>query len=338
MDPKRNIEFVGSAESLPDNQKEAILRGIDWLQNWYDQRAKMKRQDGTPLLSADAYTTIKERLSSLKVYCGDMPLVEAIGDVYQGRLTLSPEIIDSMQTDSFSLLEALETDKNVMGLFIDAEEPTILLNPDNIVVHNSMSGGADRSIQPSDLVSTTIHESSHAALFEDPSYQQNILDGVKFDRLDVVDGYWDRPDEIYARLNELRYRFHVDPTHVFTLDEVKDMRRQVLRNVQDYEESVERKEAQDTNRSLIAPESRKPFDHNIFERYTSQEILFLLNNTASVRRNLDTIDQLHQENRLFDSYRMADNRVTVDRSIDRGIGSVQRSIDSEAKEGRGFHV
>ena len=156
--------------------------------------------------------------------------------------------------------------------------------------------------------------------------------------MDVVDGYWDRPDEIYARLNELRYRFHVDPTHVFTLDEVKDMRRQVLRNVQDYEESVERKEAQDTNRSLIAPESRKPFDHNIFERYTSQEILFLLNNTASVRRNLDTIDQLHQENRLFDSYRMADNRVTVDRSIDRGIGSVQRSIDSEAKEGRGFHV
>ena len=62
MDPKRNIEFVGSAESLPDNQKEAILRGIDWLQNWYDQRGKMKRQDGTPLLSADEYKTIKERI------------------------------------------------------------------------------------------------------------------------------------------------------------------------------------------------------------------------------------------------------------------------------------
>lgn len=47
------------------------------------------------------------------------------------------------------------------------------------------------------------------------------------------DKYLDDPDEVYSRLMQIRYLNNLDPRHVYTLDEIKKMRKDGLLTLPD---------------------------------------------------------------------------------------------------------
>ena len=131
---------------------------------------------------------------------------------------------------------------------------------DNYVIYNP---------DAHDLQSTIVHEIQHGSrlnkmgtirtewkhkgpfLYEsDRPYIQILKDGVDYDN------YLDDSDEIYSRLMQMRYRNKLDPTHKYTIDEVKAMR-----NDKNFKSKY------------------------IFDRYTDEFILRLLNDIA--KNNID---------------------------------------------------
>lgn len=106
-----------------------------------------------------------------------------------------------------------------------------------------------------DSTATKIHERTHASIPKIPGwsthpilkeiYNTILQEGVK------EDSYYDKISEIYARLMELRYSNKLDPSHTYTLEEIKAMR-------------------EDPNFK----------DFKILDRYTDESILRLLNTVA----------------------------------------------------------
>lgn len=106
--------------------------------------------------------------------------------------------------------------------------------------------------------SSKIHEREHAIIWpmhlplpklqsrRPVEIRKQLLPGI------APDSYYDNPYEIRSRLMELRYMNHLDPTHKYDLQEIRNMR------------------------------GDKTFkDFNIFKRYDDNTIEYLLNNVAS---------------------------------------------------------
>jgi hypothetical protein len=131
----------------------------------------------------------------------------------------------------------------------------------NYVIYNP---GAD------DLQSTIVHEIQHGSrlnkmgtLRTEWKHKGPFLYSSDRPSIQILkegvdpDDYLDNSDEIYSRLMQMRYRNKLDPTHKYTIDEVKAMR-----NDKNFK------------------------SHYIFDRYTDEFILRLLNDIA--KNNIDS--------------------------------------------------
>lgn len=81
--------------------------------------------------------------------------------------------------------------------------------------------------------STAIHEWTHSSLPDAQEkvikkYQDNFGDTVYDNKPIVPDEYLDNPQEIYARLMQLRYSINADPNHKFTKEEIQNIKKEHL--------------------------------------------------------------------------------------------------------------
>ena len=81
--------------------------------------------------------------------------------------------------------------------------------------------------------STAIHEWTHSSLPDAQEkvikkYQDNFGDTVYDNKTIVPDEYLDNPQEIYARLMQLRYSINADPNHKFTKEEIQNIKKEHL--------------------------------------------------------------------------------------------------------------
>lgn len=81
--------------------------------------------------------------------------------------------------------------------------------------------------------STAIHEWTHSSLPDAQEkvikkYQDNFRDTVYDNKTIVPDEYLDNPQEIYARLMQLRYSINADPNHKFTKEEIQNIKKEHL--------------------------------------------------------------------------------------------------------------
>lgn len=102
---------------------------------------------------------------------------------------------------------------------------------------------------PQDVAdSTLVHELTHGL---NAKPQESAISKI----IPADGSYLNDPSEVYSRLMEFRKANKIDPKKIYTRDEVKDMR-------------------------------KNSKDFNLFNRYTDDQILKLLNNVASVQ-NID---------------------------------------------------
>ena len=119
--------------------------------------------------------------------------------------------------------------------------------------------------------STKIHERAHISIPFIKGWSRHPvlspISNVKLQNTTEPDSYFDSISEIYARLMQLRYDNNLDPSHTYTKEEINAMR-----NDPDFK------------------------DYHIFDRYTDESILMLLNEVAQNTTDPNRLDYVNPEN------------------------------------------
>lgn len=116
------------------------------------------------------------------------------------------------------------------------------------IKHKNENGNILKEIDVSNIPSIYVHETAHGAFIEpEQSIQINRLLDPKYN-----DSYLDSPTEINSRLMQLRFQNGFNPNHIFTKEEVENLKQ---------------------NPNVI--------DYDILNRYDSETIVNLLNEVAS---------------------------------------------------------
>lgn len=113
--------------------------------------------------------------------------------------------------------------------------------------------------------STAIHEWTHSSLPDAQEkvikkYQDNFGDTIYDNKTIAPDEYLDNPQEIYARLMQLRHSINADPNHKFTKEEIQNIKKEHL----DHYTLINRLKGSD----------------NLLNRYSDDFLLYLFNNVA----------------------------------------------------------
>lgn len=129
--------------------------------------------------------------------------------------------------------------------------------------------------------STAIHEWTHSSLPDAQEkvikkYQDNFGDTVYDNKTIAPDEYLDNPQEIYARLMQLRYSINADPNHKFTKEEIQNIKKEHL----DHYTLTNRLKNSEGKGSFSVSQFDKENTYNLLNRYSDDFLLYLFNNVA----------------------------------------------------------
>lgn len=158
--------------------------------------------------------------------------------------------------------------------------------------------------------STAIHEWTHSSLPDAQEkvikkYQDNFGDTVYDNKTITPDEYLDNPQEIYARLMQLRYSINTDPNHKFTKEEIQNIKKEHLDHytltnrlkssegkgsfsVSQFDKDGKIIQSEPFNpeykivpeESTVTPHYNKENTYNLLNRYSDDFLLYLFNNVA----------------------------------------------------------
>ena len=158
--------------------------------------------------------------------------------------------------------------------------------------------------------STAIHEWTHSSLPDAQEkvikkYQDNFGDTVYDNKTIVPDEYLNNPQEIYARLMQLRYSINADPNHKFTKEEIQNIKKEHLDHytltnrlknsegkgsfsVSQFDKDGKIIQSEPFNpeykivpeESTVTPHYNKENTYNLLNRYSDDFLLYLFNNVA----------------------------------------------------------
>lgn len=136
-------------------------------------------------------------------------------------------------------------------------------------------------------------------------YQDNFGDTVYDNKTIVPDEYLDNPQEIYARLMQLRYSINADPNHKFTKEEIQNIKKEHLDHytltnrlknsegkgsfsVSQFDKDGKIIQSEPFNpeykivpeESTVTPHYNKENTYNLLNRYSDDFLLYLFNNVA----------------------------------------------------------
>ena len=158
--------------------------------------------------------------------------------------------------------------------------------------------------------STAIHEWTHSSLPDAQEkvikkYQDNFGDTIYDNKTIAPDEYLDNPQEIYARLMQLRYSINADPNHKFTKEEIQNIKKEHLDHytltnrlknsegkgsfsVSQFDKDGKIIQSEPFNpeykivpeESTVTPHYNKENTYNLLNRYSDDFLLYLFNNVA----------------------------------------------------------
>lgn len=160
--------------------------------------------------------------------------------------------------------------------------------------------------------STAIHEWTHSSLPDAQEkvikkYQDNFGDTIYDNKTIAPDEYLDNPQEIYARLMQLRHSINADPNHKFTKEEIQNIKKEHLDpytlinrlkgsegkgsfSVSQFDKNGKIIQSEPFNpeykivpeESTATPHYNKENTYNLLNRYSDDFLLYLFNNVAQV--------------------------------------------------------
>ena len=158
--------------------------------------------------------------------------------------------------------------------------------------------------------STAIHEWTHSSLPDAQEkvikkYQDNFGDTIYDNKTIAPDEYLDNPQEIYARLMQLRHSINADPNHKFTKEEIQNIKKEHLDHytltnrlknsegkgsfsVSQFDKDGKIIQSEPFNpgykivpeESTATPHYNKENTYNLLNRYSDDFLLYLFNNVA----------------------------------------------------------
>ena len=158
--------------------------------------------------------------------------------------------------------------------------------------------------------STAIHEWTHSSLPDVQEkvikkYQDNFGDTIYDNKTIAPDEYLDNPQEIYARLMQLRHSINADPNHKFTKEEIQNIKKEHLDHytltnrlknsegkgsfsVSQFDKDGKIIQLEPFNpeykivpeESTVTPHYNKENTYNLLNRYNDDFLLYLFNNVA----------------------------------------------------------
>lgn len=274
-----NEIFVDEGLEISKTQRQEVQEGLSSLKNWLEKRrAASKNADGEP-----DYQQALDNLDNTKVFVTEKGADRLIEAVEKGELHLTDKFVRAYggtdkAMEHLHKLSAGQGDNNIafntLGII---KEPTVFLNLKNYEQNKG-------HIELRSISSLVTHEATHALGLKFSENMANVIvgkevnDGVEYSK------YRDSGKEVYARVMQLRHDLKLDPEHEFSLDDVTKMRQDCMEKRQNYQK-VEGK---------AAPEN---LDTMLFERYSDEQIQYLLNATSEI---------LPQQDNSLDRYQLAD--------------------------------
>lgn len=286
-----------SDEKLTDNELAEIQKAIDWAKAWYAGRYKQTDANGMAYLTETEHQLIQDRLSNLKVFLAKYPFVELYQQVLSGNLHFRKALPEGYQLTDKEKQKLIAASKDLIGCYSPLlREPAIFINRDELLDSNLHWEKNESETIYGSLGKAVVHEATHAAT--SGMIRQDILINNSLDDLTRArtDNYFDQPAEIYARLNELRYSVNADPSHVFTLKEVQQLRKKAEEDMRSFQKEVKQIGKKNIKSLDQLPLRNRVFDHQLFIRYSDDEILRMLNNTAY--RDPRELDLEHRDFRM----------------------------------------
>lgn len=163
---------------------------------------------------------------------------------------------------------------------------------------------------------TLIHELTHGL-------ERTADERIAEKMINQKDAYLDAGDEVYARLNEVRAHYQLDPTKAVTLDDIQSMRQRMQVEKQAFlnkRSELDRDKAH--MKGALVPELFNALPKilvvdKVLSRYSDEELLKLFNETAM----LPTRDMLDEEHAL-----------ALDQEPERGLDR-QMQLEATQREG-----
>lgn len=270
--------FVDETLDISDAQRQEVQEGLSSLKTWLTQRRQFsKNADGEP-----DYQHALDNLSQTKVFITEKGVDRLIDAVENGELHLTDKFVQSLGGKDKAMahlhkLSAQQGDNNIafntLGII---KEPTVFLNLKNYEQNKG-------HIELRSISSLVTHEATHALGLKFSEKMANVIVGKEVNEGVEYNKYRDSGKEVYARVMQLRHDLKLDPEHEFTLEDVSKMRQDCMEKRQNYQK-VDGK---------AAPEN---LDTMLFERYSDEQIQYLLNATSEI---------LPQQDNSLDRYQLA---------------------------------
>lgn len=255
-------------------------KAIAWMSAWYEARSALKTPAGQPYLTEAEHRLIQDRLRQTRVIFSTEPFVDLYREVLAGNLHLRTPLRPDYVLDNREVKRLRRASRDLLGFYSPLlREPNVFINPKELL-HANLHWEENRGeTLYGSMGKAMVHELTHALT---AGMRQDLVARQALSALTRQwdDGSYDRPNEIYARIMELRYSAGADPGHLFTLKEVRALRARAEQDAKAFKQEVK-----GLGRSRVKTLRELPFkgrilDHHLFIRYSDEEILKLLNDLA----------------------------------------------------------
>lgn len=287
---------------MSPSEKKEFKEAVNWLRDWYEERSHMSDSNGQPLISEQEKAAAFQKLEKAEVYFG----LDTAGDIEQrladGHYALTQEGLGKLDAkegkESFfkSIMSFIRgrDELSLRGASSHTSlEPAIIYlddrqnrKPVDMFMNDRSELVRAEPVMHWSLGGVTAHESTHTMGL---SGQEKKTEAFYKDFADKdtsrYNAYLDDGKEIYARVNQYRFTHNIDPSHVFTKEEISALREKHLNQIMDYLGKFE--EANDKavkTGSALLPDMPKG-DMMLFFRYNDDQLLHFFNDTASLEKN-----------------------------------------------------
>lgn len=269
-------EGCGAGSAELDEVQEAIA----WTSAWYAARYRLQKSDGYPYLTETEHQLIQDRLRNMRVVLSVAPFVDLYREVLAGNLHLRKPLKPGYELNDREVKRLRRASRDLVGFHSPVvKEPNVFINPLELLHANLRWEESRAETVYGRLSKAVVHELTHA-----------VTSGMRQDRVveqclnpltrQWNDGQFDNPNEIYARVMELRYSLRVEPGHLFTLKEVRALRARAEQDTKAYKQEVKGIGKVRIKSLRDLPVKGRILDHQLFIRYTDEEIMRLLNDLA----------------------------------------------------------
>lgn len=288
------MRFISTPNaSLNDKQQNEAIDSVQWLKSWLT--ARYNNEDVRKALDLDEDSAQSESkyftdlLDNAIICTGkDAQDLENLvrEEVAAGNLHFTEDYLNKFNGDVNKAAESFSMESNngtLMGVRCNyIQEPIVFIT--NAAIENNL------------LSSVVAHECTH--LLENTESERAAKMGVikhgKLANYDVF--YLDAGVEVYARAMQFRKAYNLDPNKVYTVEDIAKIRENHTNEKKETRKKVSqpKKKTFSSMEALLQsikadiPEGlqdRNDLDGNFLNRYTDEQIMHILNDTAAIFNN-----------------------------------------------------